>query len=564
MGELEGALMKTHIEYYLEWKDKKANDIYLRQPKGNDWIEVTWSEAYNQSVKIAQHLQNLGIEKGSNIAILSKNCMHWIMADLAIIMGGYVSTPFFPNLSKEEFRDLIKRSEAKAIFIGKLDAPVWELLKDEVPNDVKIIAFPHYEGNANIETGEKWEEIMSKTSPIENPHIPKLDDLWTILFTSGTTGPPKGVMLSYRSPAALMDMEIKHNQIGIFNSEEYRFFSYLPLNHIAERMIIEIASLLTGGTVSFAESLDTFATNLQSVQPTSFMSVPRIYTKFQLAVIDKLGEKKLNFLLKIPIIKNIIKEKIKQGFGLSKADVILTGAAPTPQSLKNWYKKLGIDLREIYGMTENAGGCCVMPQNFTTPNFVGKALPEVELKIDEEGEVIMKAPWMMIGYFKNPEKTNEVLQNGWLKTGDCGFISEDGYLKITGRASDTFKTSKGKFIVPGPIEWKLSENTNVEQVCVTGLGLNQPIALVNLSEMGKNESKEDLEENLKQTIEKVNNDRPSYQHISKVVVINEEWNVDMGLLTPTMKIKRRKVNERYNSLFQDWENKEDMILYHGK
>jgi long-chain acyl-CoA synthetase len=556
--------MKTHIEFFLDWKDKKPNEVFLRQPHGTTWKETTWAEAYNQSARIAAAMQAMGVEKGSNVAILSKNCMHWILADMAIIMAGYISTPFFPNLSKEEFRDLIKRSEAKVLFIGKLDQPIWESLKNEVPADVKVIAFPHYDGNAEIALGEKWDDLMSKHQPIEKPHIPQLDDLWTILFTSGTTGAPKGVMLSYRSPAALMAMELKHDQIGIFKSKEYQFFSYLPLNHIAERMIVEIACLLTGGTISFAESLDTFAQNLQQVQPTSFMSVPRIYTKFQLAVIEKLGSK-LDFLLKIPFINSLLKKKIREGFGLSRAGVILTGAAPTPQSLKNWYAKLGIDLREIYGMTENAGGCCVMPQNFTVPNFVGKALPEVELKIDDEnGEVIMKAPWNMLGYFKEPELTAEVLQDGWIKTGDCGIVNDEGYLKLTGRASDTFKTSKGKFIVPGPMEWKLSENHNIEQVCVAGLGLNQPLALINLSEIGKNADKDELEKSLEDTIRKINKDLPSYQHLSKAVVINEEWTVDMGLLTPTMKIKRKKVNERYDSLMLDWERKDNMVVYYGK
>lgn len=556
--------MKTHIEFFIDWKDKKPNDVFLKQPKGSNWVETTWGEAYRQSAGVASAMQNMGIEKGSNIAILSKNCMHWILADMAIIMAGYVSTPFFPNLSKEEFKDLIKRSEAKVLFVGKIDKPVWEILKNEIPSDVKVIAFPHYEGNATIDTGENWDTLVANNLPIEKPHIPNLNDLWTILFTSGTTGAPKGVMLNYNSAATIMDMELKHNQIGIFNAKEKQFFSYLPLNHIAERMIIEIACLLTGGTISFAESLETFPQNLQQVQPTSFMSVPRIYTKFQLAVIEKLGSK-LDFLLKIPFINSLLKKKIREGFGLSRAGVILTGAAPTPQSLKNWYAKLDIDLREIYGMTENAGGCCVMPQNFNVPNFVGKSLPEVELKIDESnGEVIMKAPWNMMGYYKEPELTAEVLQDGWLRTGDCGFVNDEGYLKLTGRASDTFKTSKGKFIVPGPMEWKLSENHFIEQVCVAGLGLNQPLALINLSEIGKNAEKEELEKSLEETVRKINKELPSYQHLSKAVVIHEEWTIEMGLLTPTMKIKRKKVNERYDSLLLDWENKEETVVYYGK
>lgn len=553
---------KTHIEYFYERVQQTPDAVYLRQPSGSSWTEITWKEAYDEAARMAAHIRSFNFPEGSHIAILSKNCYHWILADFAIIMAGHVSTPFFPNLSAPELSDLLQCSKARFLFIGKLDVPVWETLQGVIPNDLPSLAFPHYTGNAQIEAKENWTGILQQTQPIETPAVPKLADIWTVLFTSGTTGKPKGVTLTYGSPAALMQMEREHNVIGVFKLSEFVFFSYLPLNHIAERMIVEVASLLTGGTISFGESLETFAKNLQSVQPTIFMSVPRIYTKFQLAVIDKLGERKLNLLLKLPIISGIIKNKIRTGFGLSRAKVILTGAAPTPQALKNWYAKLGLELREIYGMTENAGGCALMPLGKIEPGTVGKPLPKVEIKIEaSSGEVLMRAPWLMSGYYDEPEKTAAAIQNGWLHTGDQGELTPDGSLKLTGRVSDTFKTAKGKFIAPGPLEWKLSENHMIEQVCVAGLGIPQPIALVVLSEIGKSEDRKDVTESLEESLRELNSGLPSYQQLAKIVVINEEWNVDNGLLTPTLKIKRNKMNERYEGRYEAWYNAEGSILW---
>ncbi len=553
--------LKTHLDFFLEWKDKKPNDVFLRQPYGSVWKEVTWKQAYDEAASITAALQAMNIPKGSNIAILSKNCYHWILADMAITMGGFVSTPFFPTLSLDEFKFLLEESEAKVIFIGKIDKPVWDILKNSVPQGVEVVRFPHYEGNAKIEIGKDWDDLVKAHAPNIEVHRPQLDDLWTILFTSGTTGNPKGVMLSFKSPAEIMNLEMKHNVIGIFQSDEYHFFSYLPLNHIAERMIVEVACLLTGGNISFAENIETFAQNLQSVQPTGLMGVPRIYTKFQMAVLEKLGAK-LNILLHIPILNNLIKKKIRHGFGLSRAIVTLTGAAPTPQSLKDWYLKIGINLREIYGMTENAGGCCVMPQNENKPESVGKPLAGVEIKIDPEtDELIMRSPWLMLGYYKQPEKTAEVLRDGWLYTGDVAEITPDGFVKITGRISDTFKTSKGKFITPGPKEWELAENQFIEQVCVAGRGLDQPIALVILSEIGKRQTSDVLTESFEAQIKKINDASPLYQHIRKLIVLNDDWTVDNGLLTPTLKIKRRNIDQKYGHLFEKWYNMKETVIF---
>ncbi len=553
------AAAKTHLEYFLQQEKEKAQAVFMRQPYGSVWKEFNWKQAGDEARRIATYLISLNLPARSNIAILSKNCYHWVLTDLAIMMAGHVSTPFFPNLVPNELSQLLERSEARVLFIGKLDTPIWDRLKDVIPADIDVIRFPFYEGNGNVKTGKPWEEILAGNAPLQKVQLPKLNDLWTILFTSGTTGAPKGVMLTYKAPAALLNMEKKYNQIGIFNQKDFQFFSYLPLNHIAERMIVETAAFFTGGTISFAESLEKFPVNLQSVQPTIFMSVPRIYTKFQMAILDKIG-KKLNLLLSIPILSGYLKSKIKTGLGLSRCKVILTGAAPTPQALKDWYLKLGIELREVYGMTENSGGCTLMPAAETRSGVVGRILPEAEVRVDETtGEVLMRAPWTMTGYFRDEERTAAVLKDGWLYTGDKGEV-QDGYLKLTGRVSDTFKTSKGKFISPAPMEWFFAKSIFAEQVCVVGHAAPQPILLIVLSEVGKHEDQEKVLANLTATKNELNVTLPSYSHINKIVIVKEDWSIDNGILTPTLKIKRNAIDNKYDKYYEQWSLSQSDII----
>ena len=555
--------MKTHLQYFYDKAEQSSNEIFLRQPTGDSWHEITWKQAYDEAAKMAHYITKLELPKGSNIAIVSKNCDHWILADLAIMMSGHVSTPFYPNVSANELKFLVERSEARLLFIGKLDIPIWENMKQAIPADIPVVSFPHYKGNGNVESGKKWKDITQNITALENPNQPKLNDIWTILFTSGTTGEPKGVMLNYNSAAQLMAMEGKENVIGVFKNIDQKFiyFSYLPLNHIAERMIVQVACFFTGGSISFSESLERFVFNLQEVQPNIFMSVPRIYTKFRSAIIDKLGERKLNLLLKIPIVSGIIKKKIRKGLGLGRALTVMTSAAPAPQPLKDWFKKLDIHLREAYGMTENSAGFCFMPEDQVKPGTVGKPIPGVEVRIiSETGEICMRAPWNMVGYYKDDKKTAETIIEGWLHTGDKGDLDQDGHLVLTGRVSDTFKTSKGKFIDPGPLEWQLSANTFIEQICVTGSEIPQPIALVVLSESGKSTEQKELDESLEESMKSLNAQNSSYQHIQKIIIVKEEWTVDNGLLTPTLKIKRNQMNQKYGQQYEKWSNSKETII----
>lgn len=554
---------KTILDYFYEWEAQQGEQPFLKQPFGPLWTDITWSEVGEQARRMAAALQRLGLEKGDRVATFSKNCYHWIIADLAIMMGGFVSTPLYPNLTSKQLRKVLELSGAKVLFVGKLDE--WEEPARGIPDEVETIAFPHYNGNARVEAKYQWDELVQNSAPIAGNPRPDINDLWTIIYTSGTTGSPKGVMHTYAAPTALMENERNHNNLKVFSGTEHRYFSYLPLNHIAERIIVEVAAILTGGTISFAESLDTFAKNLQDTQPTLFMAVPRIWTKFQLGVLERLPQKRLNILLKLPLIGNLVKKKIQQGLGLSRARIMLTGAAPTPDALKDWYQKLGLNLQEVYAMTENCGGCTLMPIEDIRSGTVGRALPNVRLKIDpNNGEVLMKAPWVMQGYYRDEEKTNLVLRDGWLHTGDQGELTEDGYLKLTGRVSDTFKSAKGKYIVPAPIEWGFAENTFIEQVCVVGLALPQPIALVVLSELGLQAEPDDVEVSLRKTLEAVNRDLSGYEKLKTVVVVQEPWAVENGILTPTMKIRRDALNQRYHEHFQQWYDQDEPVVWEEK
>ncbi len=554
------AAMKTLIESFYDKEKNVPNKPFLRQPFGDRWEVYTYGEVGQMARKLATGLKSLGLPPKSHIGLVSKNCREWIIADLAIMMADYVSVPFFPTLSGDQIAEVLKLGDVSALFVGKLD--VWEDMKNGVPSDMPTIRFPHYEGGSKVEVGEEWNEFINRFEPIQGEPSAKLDDLWTIIFTSGTTGTPKGVMLNHRAPAELMEATKPRNVLKLDFNGNNDFFSYLPLNHIAERAIVEGGCLAFGGQISFSESLSTFAKNLQESYPTTFFAVPRIWTKFHLGILSKMPQKKLDLFLKIPILSGIVKKKLRAGLGLSKTRVCVSGAAPIPQSLKDWYAKIGIPIAEGYGMTENCAACTFLTTDEDKPGSVGKPQDGVIIKIDPETEeVLMKAPYVMTGYYNSPEKTAETLEDGWLHTGDQGRLDKNGYLYLTGRVKDTFKTAKGEFIVPAPIEWGFENNSDIEQLCLLGLGLPQPILLVVPSEIGVLKSKEDLRASLADTLTKVNSTLENYQRVSTIVVVQDAFSVENGMLTPTLKVKRSKLNQRYKNLLNAWHEHEEKVVW---
>jgi long-subunit acyl-CoA synthetase (AMP-forming) len=277
----------------------------------------------------------------------------------------------------------------------------------------------------------------------------------------------------------------------------------------------------------------------------------------------KNASKKLDLLLSIPIVSSIVRKKIIKKLGLSRGRLVVTGAAPMPAAILAWFHKLGIKIQEVYGMTENHAACTIMRENNMKIGTVGQPFPGVELRIDPDtNEIQMRAPWVMKGYFKDPQKTAEVIDSeGWLHTGDVGELDDQGFLKITGRVKDTFKTTKGEFIVPAPIEWGFATNNFIEQICVTGRTLDQPIALVVLSEIGLKAPKSEVTASLDATRKEVNASLPNYARIEKIIITKEGWSVDNGILTPTLKIKRNVLEDRYIFLIEKSAKTSETIIW---
>ena len=552
--------MKKFDFRFYHWEKTTPDAPFLRQPFGDKWEIYTWKEAGQMARKLATGLHSLGLPPKSHIGLVSKNCREWVIADLAIMMAGYVSVPFYPTLKADQVGQLIEAGDVKALFAGKLDD--WEGMKEGVPSDMPLIRFPHYKGCSEIKEGTDWYEFMDQFEPIEGEPSAELEDIWTIVFTSGTTGMPKGVVLTYDALQSTDQVIVGNNHLKVSLEGDNQFFSFLPLNHIAERVVVENTCIKYGGVISFAESLETFAKNLQETQPSLFFAVPRIWTKFQLGVLAKMPQKRLDLLLSIPIVSGIIKKKLREGLGMSNVRGCLTGAASIPEATKNWFRRLNIPIAEGYGMTENCALCSCLEAKDIVPGSVGPALPGATIKIHPEtGEILMKAPFVMRGYYKDPEKTAETIQDGWLHTGDQGRLDEAGNLFITGRVKDTFKTAKGKFIAPAPIEWHFAQDADIEQICILGLGCPQPLALVVPSEIGLAKPKEELKAGLNATLKMVNQKLPNYQKVSTIVIAKDVWDIENGLLTPTLKVKRNVMGQRYKDLLLSWHEDKEPVLW---
>jgi len=548
------------IEFFYKNEAAFKDKPFLHQPFGDTWQSYTWHESGQMVRKMANHLNGLNLKERSHIGLVSKNCREWIIADLAIMMAGHVSVPFFPTLTGAQIEEVLRLGDVDLLFVGKTE--VWEDMSTGIRADMPIIKFPHYEGNSTIDRGEDWAEIMANTEPLQGYPSPGLDDLWTIVFTSGTTGTPKGVMLNYSAPYSLIRDTDEYNALKLSKTGDNRFFSYLPLNHIAERCIVENSSCTYGGEIFFTESLARFAQNLRDAKPTVFFGVPRIWTKLQQGILGKMPQKKLDRLLGIPIISGVVKKKIAKGLGLQNSKTNVSGAAPIAQSLKDWFAKLGLPIAEGYGMTENCAACTYMKVEESRVGSVGKTQPGIDIKIDPDtNEILMKADFIMEGYYKSPEKTAETIRDGWLHTGDQGRLDEDGFLYITGRVKDTFKTAKGKFIVPAKIEDKFTASQDIEQMCLLGLGMPQPVLVVVPSEIGKSKNGEVLKDNLKTLLDEVNKELPNYQKVSTVVVAKEAFSIEGGTLTPTLKVKRPQVHNNYKEMLLNYCEDPESVVF---
>ncbi|MNF34103.1 Long-chain-fatty-acid--CoA ligase FadD15 [compost metagenome] len=472
-------------------------------------------------------------------------------------MAGHVSVPLYPNLTADSVRQVLQHSEAALVFIGKLDD--WPGMAAGVPADLPTIGLPLRPSGP---FSYQWDELQA-CAPIQDDPTPAADQLATIIYTSGTTGTPKGVMHSFSNLGFAASHAIELFGVG----EDDRVLSYLPLCHVAERMFVELASIYSGQTVFFAESLETFLDDLKRARPTVIFGVPRIWTKFQMGVYAKMPAARLDFLLKLPLLGRLVGNKVLAGLGLDAVRYALSGAAPVPETLLNWYQRLGLEVLEVYGMTENCGYSHVGRPGQFKQGWIGQNSPAVEVRIAEDGEVQVRSGATMQGYYKDPQKTAETISaDGFLRTGDKGEQDAEGNLRLTGRIKEIFKTSKGKYVAPAPIENRLAVHSRIEQVCVVGDGMAQPMALCVLSDVGRQEvangSRGDLEISLRSLLEQVNLALDKHERLQRLVLVKDVWAVDNGFLTPTLKIKRTVVEGTYGPHFGDWVERRETVLWH--
>jgi len=542
---------QTSLHCLYHWAETTPDEVYLTQPFPDGHVEeLTWKQAADQVSRMATHLNSLNLPERSNIAILGKNSAHWILADLAIWASGHASVPLYPTLNGDTAAYVLEHSEAKLMFLGKLDgtADGWNDIKGRIPEDLPIISLPM----SPRDDTPQWLELVAQNQPSE-PKLPDPDALATLIYTSGSTGRPKGVMHSFRTMISVAD---GLQQLFPVSSEE-RMLSYLPLAHVAERAAVKTQSLYYGFHLYFANSLDTFQEDLQRARPTLFFSVPRLWMKFYLGVNAKLPPKKQKLLFSIPVVNSLVKKKVLRQLGLDHCRAALTGAAPLSAEIIGWYRNLGLELLEVYGMSENFGYSHANRPGQAKVGTVGNANPGVEHRIAEGGEVEVKSPGQMLGYFKNDEKTREdVTEDGFLKTGDMGEIDSDGCLRITGRVKDLFKTSKGKYVVPVPIESRFN-HPKAEVVCVAGANQPQPCVMVLLSEEAREQldagaDRAELERELAQQLDAVNAGCEAHEKLAFVVVVKEPWTMENGMLTPTMKIKRNVIEDFYTRKMDEW------------
>ncbi|WP_018982019.1 AMP-binding protein [Salinimonas chungwhensis] len=532
---------ETPVTMLYKWERERPDEVFLNQPRDGQMDTYTWRRVAAEARCVAARLNSMNLAPNSRIAIFAKNSAEWFICDLGIMMAGHVSVPIFGSAGKNTIEYVLRHADVKLVFVGKLDNPEEQI--PAIPEHYHTVYFP-YDG---ISGTQSWQDFLD-CEPMSSSPEPNPGSMMTIIYTSGSTGQPKGVVHTYQT----ICWAAKNSLIPLSVVHSDRLMSYLPLAHITERVLVELAAFYSAPQIYFVESLETFQRDVQTCEPTLFISVPRLWTKFQMGVLAKIPQKRLNFLLSVPVVKGLIAKKIRQGLGLDKARFWASGSAPLAPAVIRWFHSIGINISEGWGMTENSAyGTASLPFREDKIGTIGKAYDGVDIRISDDSEIQVKSPCNMIEYYLEPEKTLEAMTtDGYLKTGDKGAMDSEGFIRITGRLKDIFKTEKGKYVTPAPIEAAFMENPLIEQVCVTGTNLPQPIALLVLSESAENQDRGDVESSLKTTLEQINRELESHQRVDHVVVLDEPWTIENGLLTPTLKVKRHVLESRYEDLIQ--------------
>lgn len=585
--------------YCEKWPDQ---NVALAKKENGVWVKYSPKQYQDMSRNLAYALIELGIQPQDKIAIISSNRPEWNMLDMAIQQIGAIIVPIYPTISKEDYLFILNNCEAKMVILeGIAVMNKIEEIRTETPI-LKLIytmsdrqKYPFFQQLLELgETHHHPEELEQRRNNV------KTGDCATIIYTSGTTGVPKGVMLSHSNLLGQL-RGIQHTPAKWSKTA----FSFLPICHAYERVLVYMYQLL-GMSVYYAESLATIADNMKEIHPTMMTAVPRVLEKMYEKIVQngnkmkglsghifrwavKLTERyKIDpderssfYNLKIKIADKLVYSKIREQLGAENFDIIVSGAASISQKVAGFFSAIKMPVYEGYGMTETSPVICVSDNSKggREVGTVGRALPGIELKINEQGEIICRGHNVMLGYYKNEELTKEIIdKDGWLHTGDMGYIDDRGRLFITGRLKNLFKTSMGKYINPQVIEEKFSESKFIENIVVFGEGQKFAAALIvpnftyiktwfaqqnklnfNLKQNNKQNkldftTKEEcikmkeVKDAISKEVKIYNTFFGETEQIKKFELVADEWTIENGIMTPTLKVKRKVVQQRYKNL----------------
>ena len=591
-----GTSMASFPALFFQQVEAQKDRVALRRKDYGIWNRISWRE-YGQKVREASAgLLAIGLERGDRVAILGDNRPEWLICHLAIMTIGCVTCGVYPTSASEQVAYVVGHSESTVLFVEneeQVDKVLQILdklnLKQVVVWDPKglwgfshtiIIFFDEF-----MEQGRNYLEAHPETVSKRMEAIDPQDTAMMI-YTSGTTGPPKGAMITHHNILSLTESFMAANPV--YQSDE--MLSYLPLAHIYENLISMFQAVWSGGTVNFVESIDTLAQNLREVSPTVFASVPRIWEKFasmiEIRMSDSTPLKRLFYRLAVLVGLRYIRTKkktrerllwgllywpfyclvlyhLRRQLGFERVRYAVCGAAPASPELFEYFNALGIPLREGYGQTESTGVIAVQRIDRPRWGFVGELIPGIEVKIAEDGEILARGPGVFKGYFKDPELTKETIKDGWLYTGDVGAM-EDGFLKIMDRKKDILITAGGKNITPAFIENKLKFSSYIQDAVVIGDGRRYLVTLILIDEDNVTKYAQDhripfttfadLTQNpeirklIDGEISKVNKTLSKVETIKKFELLPRRFYEEDGDVTPTKKVKRRFLEERYADL----------------
>lgn len=527
-------MYNTLIEYLDHWAEQSPDDIWLREPQGDEVTDWSWSQVRAQVQAIAAWEESFFGGSGVNVGILSRNRAHWFIADLGTIAAGNVTIPMFTTLPRDTAGYVMDFTDMKMLFVGETEN--WDAVKEVLPAGITLVTLP---GVTLEEEHLRWEDLVAAHAGQHPAYQCQPDDLTSIVFTSGTTGVPKGVMQTHASN----EIPVNRFRVSFATPPRGRYFSYLPLSHIAERQIVEYASLINGGVVYFNENLLTLLRDLPACRPHVMFGPPRVWEQLQQVIVGHFGSQQAveEALEKDPEGTG---KHICEMLGLDETLYLLTAAAPTPPALIEWYAQFGLKLMEGFGQTE-AMGLSANTHEHRKIGSIGRVVGDVEVRISDEGELLVRAPGLATGYYKNPEKTAETFRDGWVHTGDKARIDEDGFIFLTGRVKDYFKTIQGKYVAPTPIENEFAKHPHTEQICLLGRGYSKTVMVCVPSALAQQADREELLAALQEHANLVNETVDKHARIGAVIVSTEAWTIDNGLLTPTMKIRREQIEEQF-------------------